>query len=328
MASYIGRRKFLATLIGGAAAWPLAARAQQPLVGFLSSASPDTFAPFAAAFRAGLSEAGYFEGRNVTIEYRWAQDQSDRLPALAADLVRHQVAVMFASGGSPSVRAAQAATASIPIVFTSGLDPVKLGLVASLNRPGGNMTGVTFFTGSLVTKRLELLHELVPKATVIAALIDPNYPEVEDQSTDREKAAGALHKQILVVEAGGEDEFDAAFARIAQAGAGALLVGAGAFFVSQRRQLVALARHRAVPALYTVREFAAAGGLISYGASAAAAYHLAGGYVGRVLKGERPADLPVQQSTKIDLVINLKTAKALGLDVPDKLLALADEVIE
>jgi hypothetical protein len=222
----VKRREFI-SLLGGAAALPLAARAQQqpamPVIGFLSSASPDTFAPFAAAFREGLREAGYVEGRNVAIEYRWGQDQPDRLPALAADLVRHQVAVIFASGGGPPAQAARAATAKIPIVFTSGLDPVRLGLVESLNRPGGNMTGVTFFTGLLVSKRLELLHELTPSATTIAVLLDPNYSEVEDQSRDAEAAGRAIKKQVLIVKAGGEGEFDAAFGTISQAGAGALL---------------------------------------------------------------------------------------------------------
>ena len=310
------RREFITLLGGTAVSWPIAARAQQPampVVGFLSSASPDTFAPFAAAFREGLREAGYVEGRNVAIEYRWGQDQPDRLPALAADLVRNQVAVIFASGGGPSAQAARAATAKIPIVFTSGLDPVRLGLVESLNRPGGNMTGVTFFTGLLVSKRLELLHELIPSATTIAVLLDPNYPEVEDQSRDAEAAGRAIKKQILIVKAGGEGEFDAAFGTISQAGAGALLVGAGPFFVSQRRQLVALARHRAVPAIYTARD---------------SVDHLAGVYAGRIVKGEKPADLPVQQSTKFELIINLKTAKALGLEVPPTLLARANEVVE
>jgi putative ABC transport system substrate-binding protein len=329
MASYIGRRKFLATL-GGAAAWPLAARAQQPampVIGFLRSTPATGFAYTVDPFRQGLNDAGFVEGKNVAIEYRWADNQQDRLPGLAADLMRRQVAAIVGAG-VPAAQASKAATATTPIVFVIGADPVRVGLVASINRPGGNITGVVFSVSPLVAKLLGMLHELVPKASIIALLRDPNGGDVESQSRDLEDAARAIGRQILMVNAANEHEFHAAFAKVVQAGAGGLLIIPSVFFFSQRRQLAALAARHALPTVYGLREYAEVGGLISYGPSQSDAYRRAGVYVGRILKGEKPSDLPVDLGTKFDLVINLATAKALGLQIPDRLLALADEVIE
>ena len=323
------RREFI-TLVGGAAvAWPLTARAQQsaPIIGFLNSASPAAFAHFVAAFRRGLNEIGYVEGRNVAIEYRWAESQFDRLPGMASDLVRSQVAVIAATGSPAVAHAAKAATTSIPIVFLTG-DPVRDGLVASLNRPGGNATGMGLFADVLAAKRLELLRELVPNSAVVGLLVDPGSPEATPQLSDAEAAARAIGQQIAVLSAGSEAEIDRAFVTLAEQRVGTLLVLGSAFFTSQRDKIVALAAQYRLPAIYEWREFSTAGGLISYGTSLADAYRQVGVYAGRILKGEKPADLPVLQPTKFELVINLKTAKSLGLTVPNKLIALADEVIE
>ena len=323
------RRDFITLLCGATAAWPLAARAQQPampVVGFLRSTPATGFAYIVDPFRQGLNDAGFVEGKNVAIEYRWADNQRDRLPGLAADLMRRQVAAIV-GGGVPAAQAGKAATTTTPIVFVIGADPVRVGLVASINRPGGNITGVVF---SVVpwAKLLGMLDELVPKASIITVLLDPNSPDVESQSRDLEEAARAIGRQILMVNAANEREFHAAFAKVVQAGAGGLLIPATVFFFSQRRQLAALAARHALPTVYSLREYAEVGGLISYGPSQSDAYRRAGVYVGRILKGEKPGDLPVEFGTKFDLVINLATAKALGLEIPDRLLALADEVIE
>jgi putative tryptophan/tyrosine transport system substrate-binding protein len=323
------RREFI-TLLGGTAAWPLAARAQQPVmpvIGFLNGASPEGYAPYVAAFHQGLKEAGYVEGQNVAIEYRWAQGQYDRLPALAADLVRRQVAVI-AVGTNPAAPAAKAATATIPIVFTTGLDPVQEGLVASLNRPGGNLTGVTALAVEVGPKGLELLHELVPAATVIALLVNPTNPSAEALSSDLQTAARTLGLQLHILRASTERDFDRVFATLLQLRAGGLVIGTDGFFNTQSEQLATLTVRHAVPAIFPFREFTAAGGLMSYGVSIRDLYRLVGVYTGRILGGEKPADLPVHRATKVELIINLKTAKALGLTFPITLLGRADEVIE
>jgi len=323
------RREFI-TLLGGVAAWPIATRAQQPampVVGFLNSASPEAFAPFVTAFHSGLNEVGYVEGRNVAIEYRWAEGQFDRLSMLAAELVSQRVAVIVATGGTNSAVAARAATATIPIVFNT-VDPVKDGLVSSFSRPGGNATGVSLFANTLAPKRLELLRELVLGANFIGVLVDANSTDANIQLREVQTAAHSTDQQIYVLTIGTEREFDAAFASLVVRQVGALLVAGSPFFTSQRDQLVALAARYAVPAIYEWREFAAAGGLMSYGTSLRDAYRQVGVYAGRILKGEKPADLPVVQPTKFEFVINLTTAKALGLTIPPTLLARADEVIE
>ena len=320
------RRNFIAGL-AGAVAWPVVARAQQPalpVVGFLDGASADGRAVPIAAFRRGLKEAGYVEGQNVAIEFRFAENQYDRLSALASDLVRRQVTVMAALG-TPAVLAAKATTSKIPIVFVIGDDPIKIGVVASLNRPGGNLTGVTTLASEVGPKRLELVRELLPTATIIAVLVNPTNPNAQAQSRDLQAAAPALGGQLQVLHASTEGDLDTAFASLLQRRAGALIIS---FMIIQIKQLAALAARYGVPTVFQFREFAAAGGLMSYGGSIADANRLAGIYTGRVLKGEKPTDLPVQQSTKVELIINLKTAKALGLTVPPTLLARADEVIE
>jgi putative ABC transport system substrate-binding protein len=331
---HVRRREFI-TLLGGAVAWPLAARAQQaamPVIGFLSGYPAESFAPetqpYAAAFRRGLSETGYSDGHNVAIEYRWAENQPSRLPVLAAELVRRQVAVIAATGGAASALAAKAATTTIPIVFTGGGDPVAIGLVASLNRPGGNVTGVTFLANMLAAKRLEVLNELVPKASTIALLVNPNNPNAATETSDMETGARATGKQSVLLRASTEREIDMAFAALVQQRVEALVIAADAFFDSRRSQIVALAAQHAVPAIYFSRQFVVAGGLMSYGTSITDAYRQAGIYAGRILKGAKPADLPVVQATKFELVINVETARMLGLSVPPTLLARADEVIE
>ena len=325
---HLKRRQFITLLGGAAVAWPLAARAQQPIpvVGFLGTDSAKLRASRLRAFRNGLSEAGYDEGRNVTIEFRWAEGQYDRLATLAADLVQRRVSVIVANG--PAALAAKAATTTIPIVFVVGFDPVKLGLVASLNRPGGNVTGVSNLSAELAPKRLEMLHELVPTAATIAFLVNPTNPNAETLSQDAQGAARKLGFKLLVLHASTEREVDTAFATLVREQAGALAIGTDGFLVSQSQQLGALAVRHAVPAIFQSREFAAAGGLMSYGGTDTEANRLMGLYTSRILKGEKPADLPVQQSTKIEMIINLKTAKALGLTVPLIMQMTADEVIE
>jgi putative ABC transport system substrate-binding protein len=322
------RREFI-TLLGAAAAWPFAAGAQQamPVIGFLGIRAPGEDPQLLTAFRQGLTQSGYVEGQNLAIEYRWAESQYDRLPDLAAELVRRRVAVIVATA-IPAALAAKAATTIIPIVFTGGVDPIEFGLVASLRRPGGNLTGVTSLTVELGPKRLELLHEAVPTATTIALLVNPTNPNAETQARDAQAAARILGLGLPVLRASTERDLDAAFATLAQLRAGGLVIGSDPFFNSRREQLAALTVRHAVPTIYGYREFAAAGGLMMYGSSLTDSYRLVGVYTGRILKGEKPADLPVQQSTKVELVINLKTAKALGLTFPLTLLGRADEVIE
>jgi putative tryptophan/tyrosine transport system substrate-binding protein len=326
----MNRRAFISLLGGAAATRPLAARAQQartPVLGFLGSASLADAAHLVTAFRQGLKETGFIEGQNIAIEYLSAEDHLDQLPALVADLIRRQVGVIV--GNYNSTLAAKAVTTAVPIVFATGADPIRDGLVASLSRPGGNVTGVSFLAGVLAAKRLELLHQLVPKATIIAAMLEnPISPDIEADRRDVQAAAQAMGQQLIILDVGSGRDIETAFATVVQRGAGALFVGTGAFLNSHRERIVALAARHAVPAIYNWREAVAAGGLVSYAPSITDAYHQAGIYAGRILKGEKPADLPVMLPTKFELVINLKTAKALGVQIPDKLPALADEVIE
>jgi ABC-type uncharacterized transport system substrate-binding protein len=326
------RREFITLLGGAAAAWPVAAWAQQsamPAIGFLGIRTPVELEHLVAAFRQGLKEVGYVEGQNVEIEYRWAENQIERLPMLAVELAGRRVAVIAATGGGVSALAAKAATTTIPIVFVTGdVDPVKSGLVASLNRPGGNITGISPFSLVLAAKRLQLLHELIPAASVIGFLVNPSNPASESETRDVQSAASALGLQLHIANANNERDLDAAFITLIRQQIGALILGSDALFLTRREPLIALTARHAVPAVYFYREFVTDGGLLSYGPSLADGYRLVGVYIGRILKGERPADLPIMQPTKFDLVINLKTAKALGIDVPEKFLALTDEVIE
>jgi putative ABC transport system substrate-binding protein len=323
------RREFMA-LVGGTAAWPLAARAQQPMpvIGFLGILSPDLYEVRLRAFHQGLKETNYVEGQNVEIEYRWAEGQNSRLPMLATELVHHRVSVIAASGTAAAV-AAKAATTTIPIVFGTAADPVEVGLVASLNRPGGNLTGVTNLNAEIGPKRLELLHAVVPRATIIALLVNPTIPTIaEPLSRDLQAAADTLGLKLQVLHASTEGDFDTVFASLVKLQTGALVIGPDTFFTARSKQLGALSVRHAMPTIFQYREFAAAGGLMSYGGSNAEYYRLIGVYTGKILKGEKPDDLPIQRSTKIEFIINLKTARALGLTLPLDLLGLADEVIE
>ena len=324
------RRRAFITLLGGAAAWPLAARAQQPatpVIGYLSSLGQAISARWDAAFRRGLSDMGYFEGQNVSVEYRWITDRYDALPALAADLVQRQVTLIFALG-PPAVLAAKAASPTIPIVFVSGADPLKFGFVASFNKPGGNITGIWMVLTALAEKRLQLMHELLPEAELIGLLVNPASPVAEPQIREAQAAAHVLGVRLTVLSAASENDFDQVFASLVQQRADALFMSSDPFFASKREHLVALAAQHAIPTSYEFREFVEVGELMSYGTVLSDGVYKAGNYVGKVLRGTKPADLPVEQVNKFELVINLKTAKALGLTVPDKLLALADEVIE
>ena len=324
------RRDFIKLVVGSGAAWPLVSRAQQaamPVIGFLNSGSPDTFAFTLSAFLQGLKEAGYVDGQNVTIEYRWANGQYERLTELAGDLVRRRVSVIAATS-TPANLVAKAATTTIPIVFTTGGDPVQLGLVASLRQPGGNVTGVTQMTGEVAPKRVELAHELVPQATVLGLLINAANPLAETVTRDSQAAALRFGLQLNIQHASTDAELDKAFAAFHEMHVGALIIGTDAFYNNRPEQLAALAIRNSVPAVYEYHQFVAAGGLASYGGSITDSYRLAGGYVGRILKGEKPADLPVQQASKIELLLNLKTAKTLGITVPQSIQNRADEVIE
>jgi len=326
----VKRREFI-TLASCAAMRPCAVPAQQsvaPVIGFLHSANPESYAPMTTAFRQGLHETGYVEGQNVVIEYRWADGRHERLPELAADIVRRQVSLIFAGGGSDPPLAVKAATPTIPILFANGTDPVEAGLVASLNRPGANITGITFLNNTLGGKELEVLRQLLPNPAAIAVLLNPKLSTAKSQLKDLQTAARTLNLQIHPLYAGAEPDFDGVFTSLVQLRAGGLVIGADAFFFSQYHELIVLATRNSVPTMYPWREAVLAGGLVSYGASVTNAYHLAGNYAGRILKGDKPADLPVQQSMKTELAINLKVAKALGFEVPPVLLARADEVIE
>jgi len=331
MIAKLKRREFITLLSGAAAAWPLAARAQQPsmpVIGFLNSASPEPYARMVAAFRQGLNEKGYVAGQSVAIEYRWAEGRYDRVPEMAGELVRRQVAVIAATG-TPAMLAAKAATTAIPIVFTTGTDPVQLGVVTSLNRPGGNVTGVTTLNVEVAPKRLELARELIPGTSTVAVLINRTNPETETELRIMQTAASALGLQLHVLDASTEHDFDTIFAALHQTPARVLVIaGADPFLISRSEQLAELTVRHAVPTIFQFREFVAAGGLISYGGSVTDAYRQAGIYAGRILKGEKPGELPVQQATKVELFVNLKTARTLGLTVPTALLVRADEVIE
>jgi putative tryptophan/tyrosine transport system substrate-binding protein len=325
------RREFITLLGGAAVAWPLAARAQQgkmPVIGILASVSPAPYAPFIAAITEGLRQTGYVEGRNVAIEYRWAEGQYDRLPQLAGELVESGVAVMILVGGGATTTAAKAATATIPIVVVMGDDPVKTGAVVALNRPGGNVTGVSLLSVAMEAKRLQLLRELAPNVSVIAIVLNPNNPQADEQLQELQDAGHALGVQVEPFKAGSPSEIDTAFLNLVERRAGALLMAADAFFNTRREQFIVLSARHALPAIFPYREFPAAGGLMSYGTSLADAYRQEGIYAGRILKGEKPAEMPVQQAVKIELVINLQTAKSLGLTIPLALLGRADEVIE
>jgi ABC-type uncharacterized transport system substrate-binding protein len=325
------RREFITLLGGAAAAWPLASRAQQPampVVGILASVSPAPYAGFVEAIKQGLREAGYVEGRNVAIEYRWAEGRYDRLPQQAIELVDRGVAVIILVGGGPTIAAAKAATATIPIVFVMGEDPVKSGAVTALNRPGGNATGVSLLTVAMEAKRLQLLHELVPNVAIIAIIVNPNNPQAAEQLQELQAAARTLGVEVEAFKAGSPSEIDTAFASLVARRAGALLVAADAFFNTRGQQLALLSARHALPTIFHLRHFSAAGGRISYGPNLADAYRQEGIYAGRILKGEKPAEMPVQQAVKIELVINLQTARTLGLTIPLPLLGRADEVIE
>ena len=327
----MNRRQFITLLGGATVAWPLVVRAQQPampVIGYLSARSPEDTAHLVDAFRKGLGESGFVEGRNVTIEWRWALGQYDRLPAMAAEFARRPVAVIVATGGEPAALAAKTASSTVPIVFSIGGDPIKQGLAASFNRPGGNSTGITLLTNQLEPKRLGLLRQLAPQATTIGFLLNPSYSPSEGQLKDAEDAARAMKQQIYILRADTDDEIEAAFQTVTRQGIAALAVAAAPFFDTRRAKLVALAARHAVPTMYHFREFAEAGGLVSYGIDPADVYRQVGVYAGRVLKGDKPAELPVMQATKFEFVINLKTARTLGLDVPLGLSAAADEVIE